>query len=257
MGKHTGEFSRLTLNYDYVFLAMIRSAMLGITPDIAPSRCAVHPIKKRAIAKDDPALEYCAKISALLTYHKICDDIADSRGAKKLAAMAARPFCAAFLKKCPELKTPGERIADLLRESARLEKADMPSADALAECFGAVMSEIFSYGLEGESDIRIARELGRHAGRYIYFADALDDIGHDIKHGEFNPFVSMYGEKVYDNTDKIKTAVLLELKGLEAALALVDFSACPGYGSIVNNIIYLGMPRKIDRICEKLPRQED
>ena len=190
MGKYTTELSRLTLNYDYVFLAMIRSAMLGITPDIAPSRCAVHPLKKRAIARDDAALKYCAQVSALLAYHKVCDDIADSRGLKKLMSMAAKPVCSAFLKKCKHLEPLGKKLASSLKEMAELEVQKDVSVDALAEGFGDVMSEVFSFGLENETNYRIARELGRHVGRYIYFADALDDIDHDIKRGEFNPFVA-------------------------------------------------------------------
>ena len=255
MGKHTGSVSRLTLNYDYVFLAMIRSAMLNITPEIVPSRCALHPLKKRAIARDDAALEYCAKISAILSYHKILDDIADCHGAKRLGAMAARPIFSASLKKCEDMTSVGEKISDLLCEMSKLEKSESPAPDMLAEYFGSIMGELFAFGLENEANARIARELGRHTGRYIYFADALDDICHDIKSGEFNPFVSLYKDGVYAHTDEIKTAILLELSGLEAALALVDFSSCPAYGNIVNNIIYLGMPRKIEDILEKTAKK--
>ncbi len=257
MGRHTGTLSRLALNYDYVFLAMIRSAMLGIEPDIVPSVCALHPLKKRAIAKDDEALEYCAKVSILLLYHKLRDDIADSRAAKRLATMAAQPLCAIPLARCKEISALGDTIAGLLGEMAELEKKSDISADELAEVFGSIMSEIFAYGLEDAAKIRVARELGRHTGRYIYYADALDDIERDIKNNEFNPFVSMYGKDVYKNTDRIKTAVILELRQLEAALALVDFSSCPGYLNIINNIIYLGMPGKIDKICEKMKQAEN
>lgn len=255
MGRHTGTVSRLTLSYDYVFLAMIRSAMLNITPEIVPSRCAIHPLKKRAVARDDAALEYCAKVSAILAYHKILDDINDCHGVKRLAAMAAKPVLSASLRNCRDMTPVGEKISGLLREMSKLESSENPSPDMLAEYFGSIMSELFAFGLDDEANARISRELGRHAGRYIYFADALDDIERDIKNGEFNPFVSLYKDGVYAHTDEIKTAVLLELSGLEAALALVDFSSCPGYGNIVNNIIYLGMPRKINSILEKTAKK--
>ncbi|MBO7149040.1 MAG: hypothetical protein J6V93_04195 [Clostridia bacterium] len=254
LGKHIGTLSRMTLNYDYVFLAMIRSALLGITPDIKPSRCAVHPTKKRAVAEDDKALEYSAKVSAMLAYYKIRDDIADSRGLKKLTKVAAEPICRVPLKRHAELKELGERVKEYLRELSVHEKNNCDSVDAVAELFGSVMSEIFSYGLEDETSVRIAREIGRHTGRYVYLADALDDIEKDIKHNTYNPFVCMYKDSVREKKDEIKTAVLLELKGLEAALALVDFSTCPGYKNIVENITYLGMSDKIDKIYEKLTK---
>ncbi|MBQ4137676.1 MAG: hypothetical protein IJD67_06155, partial [Clostridia bacterium] len=254
LGKHTGALFRMTLNYDYVFLAIIRSAMLGITPEIEPSRCAVHPTQKRAIAKDDKALEYCAKVSVMLTYYKLCDDIADSRGFKRLAAMAAAPICRVPVKRFAELTPLSEKISSLLKELSVLENNKCASADAPAELFGSVMSEIFAFGLEDEKNSRIASEIGRHTGRYVYLADALDDIEKDIKNNTYNPFVCMYKDSVTQVKGEIKTAVLLELRGLEAALALVDFSTCPGYKCISDNIVYLGMSDRIDKILKKLTK---
>ncbi|MBE6605639.1 MAG: hypothetical protein E7635_01195 [Ruminococcaceae bacterium] len=258
MGKKTGLLSRLSLNYDYVFLAMIRSALLGISPKIEPGFCLVHPTKKRAIVKSDAALEYCAEVSALLTYHKVIDNINDSRGAKKLASMLIKPVCSSFVKRCIDISAAGGKIAEYLCDMAELEKEESPTPDMLAECFGEIMREIFAYRLNDEKSVRIAEELGRHVGRYIYLADALDDIDYDIKYRQFNPFVSFYGKNdVLSHLGDIKTAVLLGLKGLEAAIALVDFSTCTGYGNIVNNIIYLGMPGKIDSIIKKLEQTDE
>ena len=260
MGKHTGTLSRFTLNYDYVFLAMIRSGLLGLKPEMKASRCAVHPVKKRAVACDDPALEYCAKIGALLAYHKIRDDIADSRGFKKLSALFLSVPASGFLKKSRDIEKCGDKITEYLKELAELEKSTDTTADMASEVFGSIMSEVFAYGLEDKSAARIAREIGRHTGRYIYLADALDDYEKDAKSGEFNPLVCMYGKDgLGEQRERIKNSVLLELRSLEAAIALVDFSSCPGYGNIVNNIIYLGMPKKIDEIFCKMTncRQQD
>lgn len=251
MGKHTGTLSRLTLNYDYVFLAMLRSALLGIAPSFAPSRCAIHPLKRRAIAKDDEALRYCAEVSLLLTYHKTLDDITDSKGAKRLAASLARPFCAMSLHRLKGYESLCEHIKEKLENMALLEREHCPSPDTSAELFGEIMSELLAHGLEDEKKSRIARELGRSVGRYIYLADALDDMDEDEKNGDYNPFLEMYGKDAKAHLDRIKTAVLLELTRLEAALALVDFSTCPGYGNIVYNIIYLGMPQKTDTLAKK------
>lgn len=257
MGKHTGEISRLTLNYDHVFLAMLRTALTETVPEFYSSRCALHPLKRRAIAKDDTALEYCAEVSVMLTYYKLLDDIADSHGLRRFAASMTRPLCASVYKKCKSLHPLGEKTGKLLDEMNALEKAPDPTPDALAELFGSVMSEVLAYGIDDQKKHRIAYEIGRHIGRYVYLADALDDIPKDIRTGEFNPFVKAFGEKnALCNTDLIKNAVLLELTQLEAAIALVDFSTCPGYGNIINNVIYLGMPRKIDEII-KCRRQDE
>lgn len=251
MGRHTGTLSRLTLNYDYVFLAMLRSALLGITPSFAPSRCAIHPLKRQAIASDDEALRYCAEVSLLLTYHKMLDDIADSRGAKRLASSLARPFCALSLRRLKGYDALCKHIKEKLDRMAMLEREHCKSPDECAELFGEIMSELLAHGLDDEKTRRIARELGRSVGRYIYLADALDDMDEDEKNGDYNPFLEMYGKDAPTHLDRIKTAVLLELTRLEAALALVDFSTCPGYGNIVNNIIYSGMPQKTDALAKR------
>lgn len=252
LGKYTGALSRFTLNYDYVFLAMIRTALLGIKPNFNRGRCIVHPVKNRLFACDDKSLEYCAKISVILSYHKVLDNIADCKGAKKLVALAAKPVVGSFMKNCGQLNEAGEIIAGLLKKMSELEKSSSPTPDMLAEVFGEIMGEVVAFGLDNETNERVAREIGRHTGRYIYVADALDDIERDIKNNEFNPFVTVYGkENISKHREEIKTAVLLELNALEKALQLVDFSSCTGYGNIVNNIIYLGMPKKIDEIIKK------
>ncbi len=252
MGKHTGCVSRLSLNYDYVFLAMIRSALMGVEPKFEPSRCMLHPFKKRAMAIDDRVLEYCAEVSAVLAYHKVLDNIADSRGAKKLAFAALKPVCGGIYKRADTVSELGEKVAELLYKMSALEKSEEVTPDTLADVFGQIMAEVFTYGLDGETERRIAAEIGNHTGRYVYLADALDDAERDIKSGEFNPFVKQYGkEKLPEIKESIKTAVLLELSRLEAAVNLVDFSHCPGYEEIVKNIIYLGMPEKIGSILRK------
>ena len=207
---------------------------------------------KRAMAIDDRVLEYCADVSAMLTYHKVLDNIADCRGAKKLAFMAISPVCKGIYKRADSVKSLAEKVAELLSEMSVLEKSERATPDMLADIFGKIMSEIFTWGLDSDAQKRIAAETGFHTGRYIYLADALDDVERDMKSGEFNPFVKQYGEAgLCDLSEKIKTAVLLELSKLEAAVNLVDFSLCPGYEEIVKNIIYLGMPEKIGSILRK------
>ena len=208
MGKHTGCLSRLSLNYDYVFLAMIRSALEGAEPKFEPSRCMLHPTKKRAMAIDDKVLEYCADVSAMLTYHKVRDNIADCRGAKRLAFMALAPVCKGIYKRADSTEELGDKVAELLSEMSELEKSADATPDMLADVFGRIMSEIFTHGLDSPAQKRIAVEIGFHTGRYIYLADALDDAERDMKSGEFNPFVKQYGEAgLSDIAEKIKNAI--------------------------------------------------
>jgi len=60
MGAHTGTVSRFTLSYDYVFLGAVRMVLAGIEPQCISRRCIAHPVKRRSMAEENPALEYTA-----------------------------------------------------------------------------------------------------------------------------------------------------------------------------------------------------
>ncbi|MBO4501035.1 MAG: hypothetical protein J5760_02235, partial [Clostridia bacterium] len=91
MGKTTGTVSRLSLSYDMVFLALVRSAYSGNSFEIERKRCFVHPLKKKNTAKDCEILRYCAAVSAELSYRDMLDKINDSHGCRKLFCRASLP----------------------------------------------------------------------------------------------------------------------------------------------------------------------
>ena len=74
--KHkTGAFSNITLSYDSVFLALIRMIYLDDSEFSAKKvRCIAHPIKRCKVITENKAIEYTARVFALLAYHKIKDD---------------------------------------------------------------------------------------------------------------------------------------------------------------------------------------
>ena len=63
LGRNTTCVSRLTLSYDFVFLAIVRMALIGETGSLERRRCLAHPTKKRAVLTDAKQLDYCAKVS--------------------------------------------------------------------------------------------------------------------------------------------------------------------------------------------------
>ena len=99
MGKCTGQCSRMTLSFDFAFLALLRICFSGERVEFESRRCIAHPLKKRSMMKRTATLEYCARAAAILNYHKIKDDLSDERGVKKLKAMLVYPFVAHSRKK--------------------------------------------------------------------------------------------------------------------------------------------------------------
>lgn len=247
MKRHTGALSNVTLSYDSVFLALIR--MLYI-PDgdfsAEQKRCIAHPMKKRPMLKENSALEYTARAFAVLTYYKLKDDMSDESGLKRIGACAARPIVSAANSKA-ELSDLSHIASDRLNKIVALEKVGCESVDMPASLFGELLGEIFAYGLP-EGDRLVPYEVGYHLGKFIYAADAAEDYDSDVKSGSYNPYVLLYGGKplTAENRSSIKCGLLLECKKIEAAVNLLPFGNRRTIESIIYNIIYLGLVKRID-----------
>ena len=257
MKKHTGALSTVTLTYDSVFLALVRMAYI---PDSELGsrmrRCVAHPIKSRPMLTDNSALEYTARAFAVLTYYKLMDDLADERVSKRLLVGFSRPIVSGAKRKASE-----RELEDIAREKlsqiSALEREACPSVDEPAELFGELLGEIFSHGLEG-SDKIVTNRVGYHLGNFIYAADAAEDYEEDRRLGRYNPYVISHGgEPLTDeNRETIRCALLLECRALEAAINLVPFGNKVTVENIVRNIIYEGLPKRIEFLEKKQQKKE-
>ena len=248
MGKCTGQCSRMTLNYDFVFLALTRYAIEPCPVKFKARRCLAHPIKKRDNMERNVILDYCAGASAILNYQKLMDDLHDEKGAKKLRAILFRPFVAhsrkKALKKDPTLKELDEKVAIKLSELAKIETSKQIGVDVPAACFGDILGEIMAHGYDGMNR-RIAFELGRHVGAWIYVADALDDMREDLKKGRYNPLLDLYGGRMPNEEELtlIYDATKNKLFSAEAAFDLIEINDL-AIKNILSNILYMGIPQR-------------
>ncbi len=252
MKKHTGVLSNVTLSYDSVFLALVRMLYIPDADFAAEQRrCIAHPTKKRPMLKENPAIEYTARAFSVLTYYKLKDDLADEGGLKKLGVTAVRPIVATAKKKAT-LHDLAAIVSERLEAITALEVAKCPSIDQPAALFGELLGEIFAYGLP-EADRLVPFEVGKHLGRFIYAADAAEDYDKDVKSGSYNPYVLLYGGQplTKENKSSIKTGLLLECKRLEAAVNLLPFGSRATIENIINNVIYLGLVKRIEFLDEK------
>ena len=247
MKKNTGLFSNVTLSYDSVFLALVRMIYL---PDsdfgVDNRRCIAHPAKKRPMLRENEAIAYTARAFAILTYHKVCDDLSDERGMRKFASGAVRPILSGA-KKRAGLSELNVTVAKKLAEISGLEEARCASVDKPATLFGELLGELFAYGLE-DSERLVPYTLGFHVGRFIYAADAAEDYLEDARSGKYNPYVLLYEGKdlTAENKQSIKSALLLECKKIESAVNLLPFGNRAIIENIINNVIYLGLVKRIE-----------
>lgn len=241
MGKRVCPESRMTLSYDMVFLALVRLYLTGEAMSFRLRRCGVSP-KKRPMMEGNEALSYAAAAGALLAYHNLADNVADSRGMKKTAYRALLGLARRMRRKA-ELTELDEIIHRHLVALSDEEKKDPPSVDACADCFGKLLGEVFAYRLNGTTS-RLAYDMGLHIGRWIYLIDAADDYRKDKKHGEFNPLPE-------PTTDRILCSLNMELTAAARAFDLMEESD-RGIRHIIENILYEGMPTRQETVLARL-----
>ena len=259
MKKTTGRLSSLSLSYDFVFFVLVRLVTDGEDVKVGQHRCIVHPHKKTPMVEPNGTMRLAARISALLTYHQLRDDLSDRGLKKKLRAIFLCPIFSRAAKRArlAELEAEFCRCLDTL---ARLERENSPSVDLSADAFGGMLAAAFSEGLSGANQ-RICRELGFRLGRFIYAADAAEDYDDDLRRGNYNPYVAAYGGRDLTDADRnlMHTALRLELSALEKAVDLLPFGDRGMLRAIISNVLYLGLPERIRPLApsdEKGPKNE-
>lgn len=234
LGRDYGIFARLTLSYDFTFLACLKMSLIDSGCDIERKACAFNPLKKcnYCIGIDD-TLEFTGAGAMLLLYYKMLDNISDEKGIKKLGSKIVFPFFKRArkkaLKKYPELDEIFKEYTD---KQAAVEKDNEKNIDRAAEPTAAMLSKLFERCSQNESEKPALSRLGYCMGRYIYILDAAADYEQDIKYNRYNPFEN--------ETFKEKAENQLEFCINEAILTFesIDFKKMK---NILGNIIYLGL----------------
>lgn len=243
MGKRVCSESRMTLSYDIVFLALVRFALTDEKLDAHLEKCIANPLKKRPVLDSNESLEYAAAAGALLAYHNIADDVKDSSGIKRTAKKTLL-LSARRMRRKAGLAELDRQLEDGLRMLDEAEHDEKSTTDAAAEGFGNILSAVFSFGLEGIQQ-RISSEIGFHVGKWIYIADAADDFSDDKRRGDYNPLEAI-------DKEALRCAMNLELEAASAAERLIMYNDS-GIKNIIENIMYLGMPARMEKILNKYP----
>ncbi len=245
MKRNTGTLSTLSLNFDFVFLALIRLLVGENKVSLRPCRCGAHPFRRRLMMQGNPATDYAAKVSAVLVYHKLKDDIKDSRFLGKLPPALALPVFARARKRA-NLGTLDTAIATYLKELGEVEAAQVASIDIPAGIFGKLLGDIFAYDAPPQFAPYL-KSLGNTLGTFIYAADAADDFEGDVKSGSYNPFILTYGKTLTDDARRaIYDGLVLTLSKGEADWRQLPMSHTTTVRRLVENIMYEGLLRRID-----------
>ncbi len=252
MGKHFGVLSRLTLSYDITFLVLTRLSFSSTVPNFDSGRCPFNPTKKcNYCGNISEELRYAAAVSVMMFYFKVRDNISDGNIFKRLLMYLILPWAKIRYNKAKKMY--GE-IALIIEECMGRQKqkenknSDIP--DEAAHESAHALGKITAYNMNDEAG-NIYR-FGYGIGKWVYLADALDDIEKDIKSGSYNVFVNKYGLVAGDRAKDIGEAVTGTMNMCagfftEAYEKIENKSMTP----IMENIIYDGMYKTFDNILNK------
>ena len=243
MKREYGQASRMILNFDFTFLAMLLSPMDSV-PVCVRKSCIVSPIKKRSIFASAPhPFDICAAYSVILTYWKLRDSIADEHFFASIKArFALIGLRRAYKKAARTFPDFDVEVKKNLSELSQMELERIASIDKPADKFALILAHAANH-VEGQNR-RVIYDLLYHTGRWIYIIDAYNDISDDLESGNYNPIAAKYSIKtISEFTDDCKNEIELtlthSLARITSAYELMDDNV---WSDIVRNIIYLGMP---------------
>ena len=222
------------LSYDFTFLALLLWEPEDRFQPCA-GRCHVKPWVRKPMCPVSPALEQTADASVILTYWKLRDGVVDERGGKKLAAWMLAGMMKPAYKKAAAARPEFDSAAQAhLATLSRLEQEKCPSIDRTADAFACLLRDAAQR--QGEQG-RVLEQILYHVGRWIYLADARDDLEEDRRQGNYNPLLLRYGQEMDDTA--LEDTMLHSLDMAASALQLGQFGCrLP----VLENILCLGLP---------------
>ncbi|MCI8554448.1 MAG: hypothetical protein HFJ80_05830 [Clostridiales bacterium] len=246
LGRSCGQLSRMTLSYDFTFLALLRMALDDTCPGFHRGRCFLHPFKKRTCCRENDHIAFAADAAALLTYYKLLDNLKDSGFLRRLALRFVQPFVSSARRRArrrqPRLD---EEIQRYMERQTALERARTPSVDAAAEPSARLLSYLAQLSARNERDRLVLDRLGYCLGRWIYLIDAVDDLADDLKENGYNPYIFSRGLKQGED-EAVRETREYALLTLNACLAecLAAYHLLPvrRFDGILRNILEQGMP---------------
>lgn len=250
-GKNVSFLTRWLLNYDFVLLSLLR---MSLTDEkiCAEKKLCPYKLRKKNCVCANSGFDFVISVFGMLTYGKILDDIRDEKGFKRFVKKLIKPIFSRIAKKCDKYDGLKDIIQQGLSATQKAEEEKCASVDMAADGFATMMKHIVSFGLDGNEKL-IAENCGYHIGRYIYLADAFDDIESDAISGNYNPFVLAYGsaENVIANESAIKETLFDSLNAFSNYYALIARNPINAIDRLIFNITELGGRDAVKRICER------
>ena len=238
LGRLYGPLARMTLSYDFAFLAILNMSLSSDKCSLTRKMCTCNPLKKCQYLSEKSGLEMPASAAMIMLYYKLLDNIDDEKGIKKVLYLALRGIYSKAHKKAAKEYPDIENIfLDYIKEQKLLEAENCESADRAADPTAKALSKVFEFCSDDETEKRILSRMGYCIGRYIYLLDATCDLEEDVKKGNYNPLKTYAEDKDYKK-NVIVPQLYIAASETAKAFELLDVKKMK---NILDNIIYLGL----------------
>lgn len=241
IGKRCGSVCRLALSYEMTFLALVQTALYEPETKSEMHRCGLHPVHKRLMLSNE-AIDYCADLSALISYYDLRDGWEDERRVDRLAESALLKNAARKAdERLPRQKAAVEKYVAALHE---IENRNDQNLDAAANLTGEMLAEL--YVMREDIYAKDLRELGFYLGKFIYLCDCYEDIERDIKKKSYNPLIAR-------STNETFAADCEQMLSDMMARAALAFERLPLLedAEIMRNILYSGIWLRFEHASER------
>lgn len=249
-----GQFPRFTTNYDMVFLSILLHDYNKQEVEFQNRRCICNP-KRKTVVCGNALFDKLVAANILLAYHKAEDDVIDGGGIKK---RAVRKMLRKHYRKAAQTLPEAEAIVThWYGELRAYEQAGEKSVDRVSHCFASLLREL-GLLLSGADDPTLGTLL-YNVGKFVYLADALDDVDEDHKKKRYNPLLAALGnftsrkQFIADNRDSL---TFMLASTVNRAIACFNALTFTGASDLLRNVVYKGLRGKCEQLLgsdKKLP----
>ncbi len=238
LGTRHGFLARLTLQYDFTFLAILLMAGEG-EGGRACRRCPAHPFRKPRSCVAGRQVDAAADQSVILTWHKLSDDVADHGFFTGLPYRFIRfVFRRAYRRAAAAQPGFDAQVRRGLERLGKLEAERSPQLDRAADAFAGILACCASSAPEARTR-RVLEQLLYHLGRWVYLMDGWDDLDEDRKKGRYNPVNARFQGQARENREYLETTAAHSLNLAGSAASLLELGM---WAPIVENVLYVGLP---------------
>lgn len=242
LGKQYGFAARFLVNYDMTFLYLLRASAVPAAQS-ARCWCPAKLCGRKNCTLDPEGFGAAAACTVILTVEKLRDNVRDEGFFRGL------PYRFLTLLYRRAYRRAARRLPDFAALTVRqlhalhaLEAAKSPSIDAVADAFAQIVAGCAG-DLKDPALRRPTEQVLYQTGRFLYLADALDDLRGDCQQDAYNPlryrFSVSDGALTQGDLDYLTQLTDSSVNLAGAALALLPMRA---HEALLENVIYLGLP---------------